>query len=146
MPYGLLADLVLLAHAGFVVFVVLGGLLVLRWPRLAWLHLPAVAWGAWIEFAGVICPLTPLEIHLRSLAGQQGYAGGFVEHYVFALLYPEGLTRSVQLALGLLVLVVNLLVYALAWRRHRQSVRGRDSATLDTCRGEKRGGDERRRT
>jgi hypothetical protein len=119
MPYGLLADLVLLAHAGFVVFVVLGGLPVLRWPRLAWLHLPAVAWGAGIEFAGAICPLTPLEIHLRSLAGQQGYAGGFVDHYVFALLYPEGLTRNVQLALGLLVLVINALVYAIVWRRHR---------------------------
>jgi len=119
MPYGLLADVVLLAHAGFVVFVVLGGLPVLRWPRLAWLHLPAVAWGAGIEFAGAICPLTPLEIHLRSLAGQQGYAGGFVEHYVFALLYPEGLTRNVQLALGLLVLVINALVYAIVWRRHR---------------------------
>ena len=119
MPYGLLADVVLLVHAGFVVFVVLGGLPVLRWPRLAWLHLPAVAWGAGIEFAGAICPLTPLEIHLRSLAGQQGYAGGFVEHYVFALLYPEGLTRNVQLALGLLVLVINAFVYAIAWRRHR---------------------------
>ena len=123
MPYGLLADLVLLAHAGFVVFVVLGGLPVLRWPRLAWLHLPAVAWGAGIEFAGAICPLTPLEIHLRSLAGQQGYAGGFVEHYVFALLYPEGLTRNVQLALGLLVIVINALVYAIVWRRHRAGAR-----------------------
>jgi len=123
MPYGLLADLVLITHAGFVVFVVLGGLPVLRWPRLAWLHLPAVAWGAGIEFAGAICPLTPLEIHLRSLAGQQGYAGGFVEHYVFALLYPEGLTRNVQLALGLLVLVINALVYAIVWRRHRAGAR-----------------------
>ena len=123
MPYGLLADVVLLVHAGFVVFVVLGGLPVLRWPRLAWLHLPAVAWGAGIEFAGAICPLTPLEIHLRSLAGQQGYAGGFVEHYVFALLYPEGLTRNVQLALGLLVVVINALVYAIVWRRHRAGAR-----------------------
>jgi hypothetical protein len=123
MPYGLLADVVLLVHAGFVVFVVLGGLPVLRWPRLAWLHLPAVAWGAGIEFAGAICPLTPLEIHLRSLAGQQGYAGGFVEHYVFALLYPEGLTRNVQLALGLLVIVINALVYAIVWRRHRAGAR-----------------------
>jgi hypothetical protein len=123
MPYGLLADLVLLAHAAFVVFVVLGGLPVLRWPRLAWLHLPAAAWGAGIEFAGAVCPLTPLEIHLRSLAGQQGYAGGFVEHYVFALLYPEGLTRHVQLALGVLVLVINALVYAILWRRHRAGAR-----------------------
>jgi hypothetical protein len=119
MPYGLLADLVLLAHAGFVVFVVLGGLLVLIWPRLAWLHLPAVAWGAGIEFAGAICPLTPLENHLRALAHQQGYAGGFVEHYVFGLLYPDGLTRNVQLALGAAVIMINVLVYVVVWRRHR---------------------------
>ena len=119
MPWGLLADAVLLAHAGFVAFVMLGGLLALRWPRLAWLHLPVVAWGAAIEFTGGICPLTPLENSFRALAHQQGYAGGFVEHYVFGLLYPEGLTREVQLALGLLVLVVNGAVYAWAWRRHR---------------------------
>jgi hypothetical protein len=119
MPYGLLADLVLLAHAAFVLFVVLGGLLVLVWPRLAWLHLPAVAWGAGIEFAGAVCPLTPLENHLRALAHLQGYAGGFVEHYVFGLLYPDGLTRDVQLALGVLVLVINAAAYAAVWRRHR---------------------------
>jgi hypothetical protein len=119
LPWGLLADAVLLAHAGFVAFVMLGGLPVLRWPRLAWLHLPVVAWGAAIEFTGGICPLTPLENSLRELAHQQGYAGGFVEHYVFGLLYPEGLAREVQLALGLLVLVVNAAVYAWAWRRHR---------------------------
>jgi len=117
MPYRLLADAVLLAHAAFVVFVVLGGLLVLRWPRLAWIHLPVVAWGAGIEFAGAICPLTPLENHWRAIAGEQGYSGGFVEHYVFGLLYPEGLTRNAQLALGLLVLVVNATVYTVAWRR-----------------------------
>ena len=119
MPYGLLADLVLLVHAGFVAFVVLGGLLVLIRPRLAWLHLPAVVWGAGIEFAGAVCPLTPLENHLRALAHQQGYAGGFVEHYVFGLIYPDGLTRNVQLALGVAVIVINVLVYAAAWRRHR---------------------------
>jgi hypothetical protein len=120
MPYRLLADAVLLAHAAFVVFVMLGGLLVLRSPRVAWIHLPVAAWGAGIEFAGAICPLTPLENHWRSLAGAQGYAGGFVEHYVFALLYPDGLTRNVQVALGLLVLAVNAAVYALAWRRWRR--------------------------
>lgn len=119
MPYGLLADAVLLAHAAFVAFVVLGGLLVLRWPRLAWVHVPVVAWGAGIEFTGGICPLTPLEIHLRRLAHEQGYAGGFIEHYVFGLLYPDGLTRNVQLALGLLVLAVNAVIYAWAWRRGR---------------------------
>ena len=119
MPYGLLADAVLLAHAAFVAFVVLGGLLVLRWQRLAWVHLPVVAWGAGIEFAGGICPLTPLENHLRALAHEQGYAGGFVEHYVFGLLYPEGLTREVQISLGLGVLAVNGAVYAWLWYRRR---------------------------
>lgn len=117
MPHGLLADAVVLVHAAFVAFVVLGGLLVLRWPRLAWIHLPAVAWGAGIEFAGGICPLTPLENHLRALAHQQGYAGGFVEHYLLGLLYPQGLTRDIQYALGALVLAVNFAVYARAWRR-----------------------------
>jgi len=120
LPYGLLADAVLLAHAGFVAFVMLGGLLVLRWPRLAWVHLPVVAWGAGIEFTGGICPLTPLENQLRALAHQQGYAGGFIEHYVFALLYPDGLTHGVQLALGLLVVGVNAAIYGVAWRRRRR--------------------------
>ena len=121
MPYGLLADAVLLAHAAFVAFVVLGGLPVLRWPRLAWVHLPVVAWGAGIEFAGGICPLTPLENHLRALAHEQGYAGGFVEHYVFGLLYPEGLNREVQVVLGLGVLALNGAVYAWLWYRRRQA-------------------------
>ncbi len=120
MPYRLLADAVLLAHAGFVAFVVLGGLLVLRWPRLAWVHLPVVAWGAGIEFTGGICPLTPLENSLRAAAHQQGYPDGFVEHYVFGLLYPDGLTHGAQLALGVLVLAVNAAVYAVAWRRRRR--------------------------
>jgi hypothetical protein len=119
LPHGLLADAVLLAHAAFVAFVVLGGLLVLRRPRLAWVHLPVVAWGAGIEFAGGICPLTPLENHLRALAHEQGYAGGFVEHYVFGLLYPEGLTREVQVVLGLGVLALNGAVYAWLWYRRR---------------------------
>ena len=119
MPYGLLADAVLLAHAAFVAFVVLGGLLVLRWPRLAWIHLPVVAWGAGIEFAGAICPLTPLENHLRALAHEQGYVDGFVEHYVFGLPYPEGLTREMQIALGVGVLALNGALYAWLWYRPR---------------------------
>ena len=121
MPYSLLADAVLLAHAAFVAFVVLGGLLVLRWPRLAWIHVPVVAWGAGIEFAGGICPLTPLENHLRALAHEQGYTGGFVEHYVFGLLYPEGLTREVQIVLGLGVVALNGAIYAWLWHRRRQA-------------------------
>jgi len=119
MLYRLLADLVFIVHAAFVAFVMLGGLAVLRWPRLAWLHLPVVLWGAGIEFLGGICPLTPLENRWRELAGDQGYPGGFVEHYIVALLYPDGLTRSIQVALGLLVVVVNVAVYAYAWRRRR---------------------------
>ena len=118
MSYRLLADLTLILHAGFVAFVILGALLVLRWPRVAWIHLPAVLWGAGIEFLGGICPLTPLENHWRQLAGGDGYAGGFIEHYVVPVLYPDGLTRRVQVVLGVLVLMVNVAVYAWAlWRR-----------------------------
>jgi hypothetical protein len=117
MPYRLLADFVLVLHAGFVAFVMLGALLVLRWPRLAWVHVPVALWGAGIEFLGGICPLTPLENHWRRLAGELGYQGGFVEHYVVSVLYPDGLTRRVQLLLGAVVLVVNGAVYAWAlWR------------------------------
>ena len=117
MPYRALADLVLVVHLAFVLFVVLGGLLVLRWPKLAWLHLPAAGWGALIEFAGWICPLTPLEQRLRVLAGQSGYQGGFIEHYVTSWLYPAGLTRTVQLVLGVAVIAINLAVYARLLRR-----------------------------
>jgi hypothetical protein len=117
MSYRLLADLVLVVHAVFVVFVMLGGLAVLRWPRLAWIHVPAAIWGAGIEFAGGICPLTPLENHWRRLAGEQGYPGGFVEHYLVAALYPEGLTRGLQVSLGLIVLAVNAAVYVRLWRQ-----------------------------
>jgi hypothetical protein len=125
MSYRLLADLVLILHAVFVAFVMLGALLVLRWPRVAWLHLPAVTWGAGIEFLGGICPLTPLENHWRAMAGQQGYPGDFVEHYIVSLLYPDGLTRRVQLVLGALVLVVNVVIYAWAfWRLRITRARG----------------------
>ena len=113
MPYGLMADALLLLHGGFVLFVVAGGLLVLRWPWLAWLHLPAALWGAVIEFAGFVCPLTPLENVWRRAAGGTGYQGGFIEHYVTAAIYPTGLTRSVQMVLGLLVILINGWVY---WR------------------------------
>ncbi|HVF60626.1 MAG TPA: DUF2784 domain-containing protein [Thermoanaerobaculia bacterium] len=125
MLYRFAADGVLVLHAAFVLFVVLGGLLVLRRPRLAWVHLPAAAWGAAIEFWGWICPLTPLEQALRRRGGEAGYSGGFVEHYVVALLYPQGLTRGLQLALGLFVLAVNLAVYLWVWRRARRRSRAR---------------------
>lgn len=121
MPYRLLADLVLLLHAGFVIFVVFGGFAVLRWPRLAWIHLPAAAWGGLIELAGWICPLTPLENDLRRLAGETGYAGGFIEHYVVPVLYPPGLTRGMQIGLGVVVLALNAAIYG--WILARRSVR-----------------------
>jgi len=112
MAHRILADAVLVLHASFILFVVAGGLLV-RWRRrVAWLHLPAVAWGALIEFRGWICPLTPLEIWARSRAGETGFSGGFIEHYLLAVVYPGALTRELQIALGALVLVVNALVYA----------------------------------
>jgi hypothetical protein len=126
VPYGLLADAVVALHFAFVAFVVAGGLLVIRWPRLAWVHVPAAVWGAVIEFAGWICPLTPLENHFRRLAGHAGYEGGFVDRYVVAALYPQGLTRSHQIALGVLVLVVNAIAYTVVVRRRRQG-RGRET-------------------
>lgn len=120
MTFGLAADLVVLLHAAFVAFVVLGGALALRWPRAAWAHLPCLAWGALIELLGWGCPLTPLEAYLRRLAGEPGYSGGFLAHYLFPVLYPEGLTRGHQVALGVALLAFNAAVYAAAWRRRRR--------------------------
>jgi hypothetical protein len=119
MPYLLVADLLVLLHLGFVAFVVLGALLVLRWPRLVWLHVPCAAWGALIEFAGWVCPLTPLEVRFRQMGGAAGYSGDFIEHYVLPVLYPAQLTRSMQWGLGALVLAVNAIVYWRLWRRRR---------------------------
>jgi uncharacterized protein DUF2784 len=109
--YFFLADILVLLHVGFVLFVILGGLVVLRWSRVAYLHIPAAAWGALIEFSGWTCPLTPLEQSLRQQAGEVGYRGGFIEHYILSVLYPSGLTRNLQLVLGSLVLVLNLTIY-----------------------------------
>lgn len=121
MGYRLLADAVVLLHLAFVLFVVAGGLLAFRWRRAPWLHLPALAWGGWIEFSGSICPLTPLETALRRAGGEAGYAGGFVEHYLLPVLYPPGLTNATQWALGIGLLLFNAAVYALlAWRRRRR--------------------------
>lgn len=122
MIYRALADLVLVLHLGFVLFVVLGGLLVLRWPRVAFLHLPAAVWGVLIEYTGWICPLTPLENSLRLRGGEAGYTGGFIEHYIQPALYPNGLTRTTQIALGSFALLINLVAYGavLSRRRHEQ--------------------------
>lgn len=123
MIYRLLADGIVLLHLSFVLFVMAGGLLALRRRGLAWLHLPAVLWGAWIELSGDICPLTPLENWLRTMGAQQGYSGGFVEHYLLAALYPEDLTREIQWVLGALALGVNSLIYWRVWRRQHPKSR-----------------------
>jgi hypothetical protein len=114
-----LADLVLVVHLAFVLFVVLGGLLVPRWPRLAWLHLPAAIWGVLVEYTGWICPLTPLENSLRMRGGEAGYSGGFIQHYTEPLLYPSGLTRSTQMVLGTIALVLNIAAYGVVISRLR---------------------------
>jgi hypothetical protein len=118
--YPLLANLVLIVHLAFVIFVLCGGLLVLRWRRVAWLHLPAVAWGAVVEFTGWICPLTPLENWLRTQGDEATYAGDFIVRYLQAILYPEALTPNIQVMLGALVLVVNLTIYGWLWQAGRR--------------------------
>jgi hypothetical protein len=119
MPYVVLADLVLVAHVAFVVFVVAGGLLVLRWRHAAWIHVPCALWGAWVELSGSVCPLTPMENAFRRKAGLAGYTEGFLEHYIVPVLYPPGLTRGMMLAMGIGVLALNVSVYVWAWRRRR---------------------------
>ena len=119
MFFRALADLVVVTHLAFILFVVLGGLLALRWPRALWLQVPAAVWGVLVEVGGWICPLTPLENGLRARAGEAGYAGGFVEHYILPVVYPESLTRDVQLFLAILVVVANAGIYFVVWRRGR---------------------------
>ena len=127
MIYRAFADVVLVVHFAFVLFVVLGGLLVLKWPRMAWLHVPATIWGVLIEYSGWICPLTPLENSLRARGGEMGYSVGFIEHYIQPALHPAGLTRSTQVVLGSLVLILNLTAYGiLASRMRRPELLGND--------------------
>jgi uncharacterized protein DUF2784 len=114
-----LADAVLVLHLAFIAFVVLGGFLVLRIPALAWLHLPAVVWAATTEFLQLVCPLTPLENHLRTLGGETGYSDGFIAHYLTAWIYPAGLTREIQWMLGFVVIAVNLAIYLKLRQRRR---------------------------
>ena len=118
MNSGMAADLLVLLHLAFILFVVFGGLLVMRWWRLVFLHLPAVAWGALLEFNGWLCPLTPWEQQLRHAAGEDVYSGGFIAHYVLPIVYPPGLTQNVRIALGTGVVLINLVIYGwLLWRR-----------------------------
>lgn len=117
--YQFFSDVVIATHFLFIVFVVAGGMLVLRWPRLAFVHLPAVVWGAVAEFTGWICPLTPLENNLRRLGGGSVYSGGFIEQYILPLIYPANLTSFTQYILGGLVILINLILYALVFRKQR---------------------------
>jgi Protein of Unknown function (DUF2784) len=120
MGFHLAASAVLIIHTAFVIFVVLGALLALRWPKVVYFHIPAVLWGAMIEFTGAICPLTPLEVRLRQLGGGAGYRGDFIDHYLVSILYPSGLTRGVQIALGFAALLPNVLVYGYLLARRKR--------------------------
>ena len=115
--YGTLAVLVMLAHFAYILFVMFGGLLMLRWRWVPWVHLPAAAWGAFVELTGRICPITPLEQSLRRAAGDGGYVGGFIEHYLVRIIYPPGLTQEIQVALGVGAILLNCAIYA--WVVHR---------------------------
>lgn len=118
MGYRFLADAVLALHLAFVVFAIAGGLMAFRWRWAPWVHLPALAWGAAVELTGWTCPLTPLENSLRRAGGEAGYAGGFIEHYLLPILYPDSLTRETQVALGAALVIVNVIVYAIVmWKR-----------------------------
>ncbi|MBU1570933.1 MAG: DUF2784 domain-containing protein [Pseudomonadota bacterium] len=105
------ADIIVLVHLLFIIFVVAGGFFVLKWPKTAWLHIPAAIWGALIELAGWVCPLTHVENSLRAGGGEAAYRSGFIDHYVIPVIYPAGLTREIQLVLGCIVIVLNVLIY-----------------------------------
>jgi len=118
MLFRFFADATVALHLGFVLFVVLGGLIVARWRWVTWMHLPAAAWAAWVEFAGWVCPLTPLENWLRQQGGGTAYASTFIEHYLLPILYPEALSRELQWVLGGTVLLINAVVYVVVFRRN----------------------------
>ena len=122
--YAALAALVVFAHLAFVVFATLGGVLALRWPRIVWAHAPAAVWAVFVEFTGRLCPLTPLEISLRRRAGLDDYSGDFIANYMLPMLYPAGLTRDAQVAIGCFVIVVNVVAYVFVWRSRAQGRRG----------------------
>lgn len=120
MPYELLTDIVIAIHAVFILFVGMGGFLVWQWRWLRWIHVPAVAWAVLTELSGWTCPLTPLEFWLRNQAGLEGYSTGYIEYYLWPLIYPDVLTRDHQIALGFLVLTGNLAIYIWLWRSHQR--------------------------
>ena len=117
MIYRVLADLILVTHFAFAIFTVLGGVLILRWQSLLWVHLASVFWGVVIQWANLTCPLTPLESYLREMGGEGGYRGGFIEHYVSMILYPENLTVELRYLLVIVLIAVNLIVYGYVFLR-----------------------------
>jgi hypothetical protein len=117
MAFRILADATVAVHVAFVLFVILGGLIVARWRGVAWVHIPAAAWAAWVEFAGWVCPLTPLENWLREQGGGTAYTSSFIEHYLLPILYPESLSRELQWVLGGMVLLINAVMYVVVFRR-----------------------------
>ena len=121
--YNVFADTIVLAHFLFIVFVICGGLLVIRWPNMAFAHLPAAIWGAAVEIFGWICPLTPIENHFHALAGDSSYSGDFITRYLLPVIYPENLTTSIQQIFGGLVIAVNVIIYIIVIRKHRRVVR-----------------------
>jgi len=121
MNYEILANVIVVFHFAFVIFVGLGGFLVLKWRRWAWFHIPVFVWGALISFGGWVCPLTPFENWLRVRAGETSYSTTFIEHYILPILYPAGLTREVQIPLGFLVLGINIAIYGWIFRRRKKS-------------------------
>jgi hypothetical protein len=116
MAWNVAATVTALVHLAFILFVIFGGFLVLRWPRLMWLHVPAAVWGVLIEFFGWWCPLTKWENHFLRMAGRAGYTDGFVSHYLMPLIYPAGMTRGLEIAIGLFVLVLNAGIYVRVFR------------------------------
>lgn len=119
--YGNLATLVVLGHFAFILFVMFGGLLALRWHRAPWVHIPCFVWGGYIEVSGGICPLTPLENRLRRAAGGSEYVGSFIEHYILPVMYPPGLSRAVQLTLAVGLVLLNVAIYTWVVRRRRRA-------------------------
>jgi hypothetical protein len=117
--YNVLANVILLAHLLFIAFVICGGLLVIHWPRLAVVHLPAAVWGAVVEIFGWVCPLTPLENHFRQLTGGSSYSGDFIARYLLPVIYPENLTATMQQVFGGLVIIINLIFYTIAIQKQR---------------------------
>ena len=122
MLSGIAADILVTLHLAFIVFVMLGGMLLLKWPRLIFLHLPAVIWGTLVELQGWLCPLTPLEQHFRMLAAETGYSGGFIQHYLLPIIYPAGLTRDVQTILAASVIATNLVIYTVIYVKYRRGI------------------------